>query len=82
MTATAPTHQEHLRRQAVGLAWLTVAWNVVEAGVAVAAGSAAGSMALIGFGLDSTIEVGSAAVIIWQFAGLEKEREQRALRFI
>ncbi|MCP3910312.1 MAG: cation transporter, partial [Actinomycetia bacterium] len=44
--------------------------------------SAAGSMALIGFGLDSTIEVGSAAVIIWQFAGLEKEREQRALRFI
>ncbi|MCP5029602.1 MAG: cation transporter [Actinomycetia bacterium] len=39
-------------------------------------------MALIGFGLDSTIEVASAAVIIWQFAGPTEEREQRALRFI
>lgn len=64
------------------LAWLTVAWNVVEAVVAIVAGRAAGSLALVGFGLDSTIEVAAAVVIIWQFSGLEEEREQRALRLI
>ena len=73
---------EQLRRRAVLLAWATVGWNVVEAVVAIVAGSAAGSVALISFGLDSTIEVGSALVIIWQFAGLDEEREQRALRLI
>ena len=71
-----------LRRRAVSLAWLTVAWNVVEAVVALLAGRAAGSQALIGFGLDSTVEVASAAVVIWQFSGLDEEREQRALRLI
>lgn len=71
-----------LRRRAVGLAWLTVAWNVVEAVVAIVAGAAAGSLALIGFGLDSTVEVASAVVIIWQFSGLDEQREQRALRLI
>lgn len=76
------SRQRLLRRRAVLLAWLTVAWNVVEAVVAIAAGSAAGSLALIGFGLDSTVEVASAAVIIWQFSGLDHERERRALRLI
>jgi divalent metal cation (Fe/Co/Zn/Cd) transporter len=51
------------------LAWATIAWNVVEAVVAIGAGLEAGSLALVGFGLDSTIEVGSAAVILWQFGG-------------
>jgi divalent metal cation (Fe/Co/Zn/Cd) transporter len=55
---------------------------VIEAVIALAAGRAAGSLALIGFGLDSTIEVASAAVIIWQFSGLDQQREQRALRLI
>lgn len=71
-----------LRRRAVVLAWITVAWNVIEAVIAIAAGRDAGSMALVGFGLDSTIEVASAAVIIWQFSGLDEDREQRALRLI
>ena len=71
-----------LRRQAVALAWLTVVWNVIEAVVAIGAGRAAGSLVLVGFGLDSTIEVASAAVIIWQFSGLDEERERRALRLI
>ena len=74
--------QAGLRRQAVALAWLTVVWNTVEAVVAIVAGRVAGSLALIGFGLDSTVEVASAAVIIWQFSGLDEEREQRALRLI
>jgi divalent metal cation (Fe/Co/Zn/Cd) transporter len=71
-----------LRRRVLTLAWLTVVWNVIEAVVAIVAGRAAGSLALVGFGLDSTIEVASAAVIIWQFAGADEEREQQALRLI
>lgn len=82
MTTVGTSGPDLLRRRALILAWLTVAWNVVEAVVAIAAGRAAGSLALIGFGLDSTIEVASAAVIIWQFSGLDQDREQRALRLI
>lgn len=66
----------------VVLARVTVAWNVVEAIVALAAGAAANSIALVGFGLDSTVEVVSALVILWQFHGLAHEREQRALHLI
>lgn len=64
------------------LAWATIAWNVAEAGVAIAAGAAASSIALIGFGLDSSVEVMSAVVIVWQFRGLAEDRERRALRLI
>jgi divalent metal cation (Fe/Co/Zn/Cd) transporter len=46
-----------LSRRARRLAWATIAWNVIEAIVALAAGVVAGSIALVGFGLDSTIEV-------------------------
>ena len=70
------------QQRAVRLAWATIAWNVVEAVVAVSAGSAAGSIALVGFGLDSTVEVMSAVVIVWQFRGLPADRERRALRLI
>lgn len=82
MTADAADTRERLRRHAMALAWATVAWNVLEAVVAISAGSAAGSVALVSFGLDSTVEVGSAAVIIWQFSGADEERERQALRFI
>ena len=74
--------RSNLQQRAVALAWLTVVWNAIEAVVSIAAGWAAGSLVLIGFGLDSTIEVASALVIIWQFAGLSHDREQRALRLI
>jgi divalent metal cation (Fe/Co/Zn/Cd) transporter len=74
-------HPAHSRR-AVRLAWATIAWNVVEAVVAIAAGTAAGSIALVGFGLDSIVEVMSASVIVWQFRGLAEARERRALRLI
>ncbi len=55
--------------------------------MAIAAGVAAGSIALIGFGFDSTIEVGSACVVVWQFrgelrGGYEEVRERLALRLI
>lgn len=61
----------------------TISYNVVEAVVALAAGSRASSSALIGFGLDSVIEVASAAAVAWQFAGRDPEaREKTALRVI
>ncbi len=70
------------QQRAVRLAWATIAWNVVEAVVAIAAGTAASSIALVGFGLDSTVEVMSAVVIVWQFRGLAEDRERRALKLI
>ena len=66
--------------------WLvaaTITYNVIEAIVAISAGTAANSTALIGFGLDSTIEVSSAAAVAWQFAAPDPEtREKTALRII
>jgi divalent metal cation (Fe/Co/Zn/Cd) transporter len=76
-----------LRRRGLRLEYLTIAWNVIEGIVAVAAGVAAGSIALVGFGFDSSIEVVAAAVVVWQFraevrGGIDEAREQRALRLI
>jgi divalent metal cation (Fe/Co/Zn/Cd) transporter len=78
-TTAAP---DRLARRARLLAVATVAWNVIEAAVAIAAGTAAGSIALVGFGLDSTVEVLSALVILWQFHGVAAARERRALKLI
>jgi divalent metal cation (Fe/Co/Zn/Cd) transporter len=61
----------------------TITYNVVEAVVAIAAGTAASSTALVGFGLDSVIEVASAAAVAWQFSGKDPEtRERTALKVI
>ena len=61
----------------------TISYNVVEAAVALAAGAQASSTALIGFGLDSVIEVSSAAAVAWQFSRPDHEaREKAALRII
>src|ERR1700733_10912114 len=61
----------------------TIAYNVIEAIVALSEGARVSSTALIGFGLDSVIEVSSAAAVAWQFAGKDPEsREKVALRVI
>jgi len=61
----------------------TITYNVLEAVIAISAGTVAGSIALIGFGLDSVIEVSSAAAVAWQFSAPDPERrEQVALRVI
>lgn len=73
---------EVLRRRAVRLAVLIVVWDVVEGLVAVSAGVAAGSVALIGFGLDSAIEVFAASVVLWQLRGGSAGRQGPALRAI
>ncbi|RFA11763.1 cobalt transporter [Subtercola boreus] len=62
---------------------ITIGYNLIEAVVAIAAGTAASSGALIGFGLDSTIEVLSAAAVAWQFTRKDPERwEKGTLRVI
>jgi divalent metal cation (Fe/Co/Zn/Cd) transporter len=55
-----------LIRRAFRLEWMTVAWMVVEGGVAISAGVAACSLTLMAFGLDSVIELASAGVLIWR----------------
>ena len=62
---------------------ITITWNVIEAVIAIIAGGAASSAALVGFGLDSIVEVLSAAAVAWQFAAPDPQRrEKTALRVI
>jgi divalent metal cation (Fe/Co/Zn/Cd) transporter len=58
-----------LVRRARTLSMLSIGWMTVEAGVAIAAALAAGSVALLGFGLDSLIELASASTILWLYTG-------------
>jgi len=76
---------ETLRRRAVRLEYFTIGWNVVEAGVALAAGGAASSIALIGFGLDSIIETLSGLALLWRFkqrTADEARAESRAVKVV
>jgi len=67
----APPSADWLRlaRLARTLSWLTLAWMGIEGGVAIAAAIAAGSVALLGFGLDSGIEALASVIVIWRFTG-------------
>lgn len=79
----ADVGRRQLVRRAQLLAGASVGYNVVEAVVAVAAGLAAGSVALIGFGLDSGVEVSSGLIILWQFRHrMPEARERLALRLM
>ncbi len=72
-----------LGRRARLLAGASVVYNVVEAVVAVSAGLVAGSVALVGFGLDAVVEVSSGLIVLWQFAHhLPESRERLALRLM
>ena len=73
-----------LRRRGFRLEYATMAWMVAEAAVAITAGLIATSVALIGFGLDSVIELFSAAIVIWQLRGeiAGQDRQTRAIRLI
>lgn len=80
---TAPERRAVLSRRIRLLVGATISYNVVEAIVALGAGHVASSTALIGFGLDSVIEVASASAVAWQFSGSDPEkRERAALRVI
>jgi divalent metal cation (Fe/Co/Zn/Cd) transporter len=75
----------HLVRRARVLAWVGLAWHLVEAGVALGAGIAASSIALIGFGADSLVEALAGIVIIWLVGadrGSRPEAERRAEQLV
>lgn len=79
----APSRKKQLGRRAQLLAGASVSYNVIEAVVAISAGAVSGSVALVGFGLDSIVEVASGLIILWQFRHpLPETRERRALRLI
>jgi len=86
MTALAALSDDRkalLRRRIRIIVAFTIAYNVVEATVALASGAVANSTALIGFGLDSVVEVLSAVAVAWQFAAPDPHsREHAALRLI
>ncbi|MFJ4783831.1 cation transporter [Streptomyces sp. NPDC088794] len=82
----SPARRDLLARRIRLLVAATITYNVVEAAVALTAGTLASSTALIGFGLDSVIEVSSAAAVAWQFSAREhavrEAREKTTLRII
>lgn len=85
MTAIAQdtNRRDVLRRRIKIIVTITITWNILEAVIALAAGGVASSAALIGFGLDSIVEVLSAAAIAWQFSAPDPERREKiALRVI
>lgn len=65
----SPAERVRLERQARFLAWGGIAWHIVEFAIAVVAGLAAGSIALVGFGADSLIEALAGVVVLWLFTG-------------
>lgn len=82
----SPARREALARRIRLLVAATITYNVIEAVGALSAGTIASSTALIGFGLDSVIEVSSAAAVAWQFSArdhaVREAREHKTLRII
>jgi divalent metal cation (Fe/Co/Zn/Cd) transporter len=85
---TASTSRDALLTRGIHLERFTIAWNVIEAGVAIVAGAASGSIALVGFGLDSVIESISGLALYHRLrgelrgGGSARDRERRALLFV
>jgi len=77
VTTVDARRRQVLQRRIRFIVGFTIAYNVVEAVVAISAGAAASSVALIGFGLDSVVEVLSAAAVAWQFTRTDPERWER-----
>jgi divalent metal cation (Fe/Co/Zn/Cd) transporter len=78
-----PARRARLGRRAQLLAGVSVVYNLAEAVVALAAGAAASSAALVGFGLDSLVEVASGVIVLWQFRhAVPESRERLALRLM
>jgi divalent metal cation (Fe/Co/Zn/Cd) transporter len=70
--------------RAIRLEWITIAWNVVEVGITIGLGVAAGSLALIAFGLDSMVEVFASLVVVWHLRGdrASHRRHRRGLTLV
>lgn len=85
---TSLMKRRDLVQRGIALAWFTVAWNSIEGVAGIVSGIAAGSIALIGFGVDSYIEVFAGSVILWRLSRdrhgheLSAAAERRAVRLI
>lgn len=82
MTTHTPLEEAALLRRGVNLERTTLAWNVVGILVLGFAAVVARSVALAGFGLDSLVEIGASAVVLWELSGAGEQRQRRALRLI
>src|SRR5690349_20570022 len=83
MSAPVGARRQTLQRRIRLLVAATISYNVIEAVIALTEGTRVSSSALIGFGLDSVVEISSAAAVAWQFSAKDPEsREKAALRFI
>jgi divalent metal cation (Fe/Co/Zn/Cd) transporter len=84
MTAPEIADQGHRRllRHAFQLEYATIAWNTLEGVVAIVAGLSAGSVALVAFGLDSSVEVFASIVVVLELRGADRSGEHRAVRLI
>ncbi len=86
--ARSDLDRDGLVRRGRRLAWFTIGWNTIEGAVGVLSGLTAGSIALVGFGADSYVEVAAGVIIAWRLAqerrGAEhsERAEQRAVRLI
>lgn len=82
MTTVDDAARRILLRRGLALEYATLAWNVVGIVVLAVAATAARSVALAGFGLDSLIEIGASTVVVWELSGSGEERQRRALKLI
>lgn len=83
LTLLTSDDRKKLGRRAQMLAGTSVIYNAIEAVFAIGAGVAASSIALIGFGLDSIVELSSGLIIVWQFRHkVPEQRERQALRML
>jgi divalent metal cation (Fe/Co/Zn/Cd) transporter len=78
-SSTGPDRNRLVSRARL-LAWVGIGWHVAEATIAIAAGLAASSIALIGFGVDSLIESMAGLIVVWRFAASRIESETAELR--
>jgi len=77
-TTLTEERRKRLHRRVRFIVAFTITYNVIEAVIAITAGAQASSAALIGFGLDSVIEVASAAAVAWQFTRKDPQRWEKA----
>ncbi len=87
MTNAAVLDRHRLLRHGRNLEYFTIAWNSVEGLISIVAGVMAGSVSLIGFGLDSLIEVTSGAALLWRLRhdlnpSRREEIERKTLRIV
>lgn len=79
---SAPADRARLLRRGFMLEYATLGWNMAGVVILAVTAIAARSVALAGFGLDSAIEIGASAVVVWELSGSGEQRRRRALRLI